>query len=88
MRKQILMLTFIIAGSHITKAWRSYIEELENTSKQIKSNAELLDTVCQDRLTQLYQDKRKARKQYQEEHSRIATQFSHVSTISEKFPSV
>uniref|UniRef100_U5EPN0 Tyrosine-protein kinase n=1 Tax=Corethrella appendiculata TaxID=1370023 RepID=U5EPN0_9DIPT len=68
-----------LQGSHITKAWKIFMDEIEHTSKQIKSNAEQLDIVCQDKLTTLYQDKRKARKLYQEEHSKITTQFSHLS---------
>ncbi|XP_059611193.1 tyrosine-protein kinase Fer isoform X3 [Phlebotomus argentipes] len=66
-------------GSLITKAWRTLMEELEQTAKQIKCNAEFLELLCQDKLTQLYQDKRKARKTYQEEHSRIATKFNHLT---------
>lgn len=61
------------------KAWRSVMEEWEHTAKQIKANAEILESVCQDKLAQLYQDKRKARKAYQEEHNKIATQFTNVS---------
>lgn len=55
------------------------MEEWDQTAKQLKSNAELLESVCQDKLTHLYQDKRKARKAYQEEHSKIAAQFTNVS---------
>lgn len=61
------------------KAWRSVMEEWEQTAKQIKTNAEILESVCQDKLAQLYQDKRKARKAYHEEHNKIATQFTNVS---------
>lgn len=61
------------------KAWRAVMEEWEQTAKQIKSNAEILESVCQDKLAQLYQDKRKARKAYHEEHNKIASQFSNVS---------
>lgn len=57
------------------------MEDWEQTSKQLKANAELLESVCQDKLTHLYQDKRKARKLYQEEHIKIAAQFNHVSEI-------
>uniref|UniRef100_A0A6B2EHM0 Tyrosine-protein kinase n=1 Tax=Phlebotomus kandelakii TaxID=1109342 RepID=A0A6B2EHM0_9DIPT len=66
-------------GSLITKSWRTLMEELEQTAKQLKCNAEFLELLCQDKLTQLYQDKRKARKTYQEEHSRIATKFNHLT---------
>lgn len=58
------------------------MEEWDQTAKQLKSKAELLESVCQDKLTHLYQDKRKARKTYQEEHSKIAAQFTTVSTQS------
>lgn len=65
-----------LQGSLITKAWRAIMEEWDQTAKQLKSKAELLESVCQDKLTHLYQDKRKARKTYQEEHSKIAAQFT------------
>lgn len=55
------------------------MEEWEQTAKQFKSNAEFLESLCQDKVTHLYQDKRKARKNYQEEHQKIATQFTNVS---------
>lgn len=70
----------VLVGSLITKAWRAIMEEWDQTAKQLKSKAELLESVCQDKLTHLYQDKRKARKTYQEEHSKIAAQFTTVST--------
>lgn len=63
------------------KVWRSFMEEWEQTAKQFKSNAEFLESLCQDKLTHLYQDKRKARKNYQEEHQKIATQFTNVSFL-------
>lgn len=72
----------IFTGSHITKAWKSFMDEIEHTAKQFKTNAEALETLCQDRITQLYQDKRKARKTYQEEHNKIATHFTHVSNLN------
>lgn len=54
------------------------MEEWEQTAKQLKSNAEFLESLCQDKLTLLYHDKRKARKNYQEEHQKISTQFTNV----------
>ncbi|XP_058455999.1 tyrosine-protein kinase Fer isoform X2 [Malaya genurostris] len=68
-----------LQGSHVTRAWRLYLEELEHTAKQIKANAEQLDAVCLEKLTHLYQEKRRVRKQYQEEHTKIATKFSHIT---------
>ncbi|XP_062557777.1 tyrosine-protein kinase Fer isoform X1 [Armigeres subalbatus] len=68
-----------LQGSHITRAWRTFMEELEHTAKQIKANAEQLESVCLDKLAHLYQDKRRVRKQYQEEHTKIATKFSHMT---------
>uniref|UniRef100_A0A1L8DLX7 Tyrosine-protein kinase n=1 Tax=Nyssomyia neivai TaxID=330878 RepID=A0A1L8DLX7_9DIPT len=66
-------------GSLITKAWRTVMEEWEQSAKHIKCNAEFLELLCQDKLAQLYQDKRKARKSYQEEHSRITSKFNHLT---------
>ncbi|XP_053661229.1 tyrosine-protein kinase Fer-like isoform X2 [Anopheles marshallii] len=68
-----------LQGSHIMRAWRSFMEELEHTAKQIRTNAEQLETVCHEKLASLYQEKRRVRKQYQEEHTKIATQFSHLT---------
>lgn len=71
----------LITGSQIMKVWRTFMDEWEQTAKQFKSNAEFLESLCQDKLTHLYQDKRKARKNYQEEHQKIATQFTNVSFV-------
>lgn len=54
------------------------MEECDHTSKQLRANAELLETVCKDKLQQLHQDKQRARKAYQEEHQKITTQFNNV----------
>ncbi|XP_017122646.1 tyrosine-protein kinase Fer isoform X2 [Drosophila elegans] len=65
-------------GSLITKSWRSYLDELDQQAKQFKFNAEQLEVVC-DKLTHLSQDKRKARKAYQEEHAKIAARLNHLT---------
>ncbi|ALC47136.1 Fps85D [Drosophila busckii] len=65
-------------GSLITKSWRSYMDELDLQAKQFKLNAEQLEVVC-DKLTHLSQDKRKARKAYQEEHAKIAARLNHLT---------
>jgi hypothetical protein len=66
-------------GSQVFQAWRKFMDEIEQQSKQIRYNAEQLENLCSDRMAQLYQDKRKSKKQYQEEHAKIASQFAHVS---------
>ncbi|XP_034112928.1 tyrosine-protein kinase Fer isoform X5 [Drosophila albomicans] len=65
-------------GSLITKSWRSYMDELDQQAKQFKLNAEQLEVIC-DKLAHLSQDKRKARKSYQEEHSKIAARLNHLT---------
>lgn len=67
------------AGSQVFQAWRKYMDEIEQQSKQIRNNAEQLENLSSDRMAQLFHDKRKSKKQYQEDHSRIASQFAHVS---------
>lgn len=73
-------------GSQIFQAWQTWLHEIEHQSKQIRSNAEQLESLCSDRMAQLYQDKRKSRKQYQEEHAKIASQFGHVSKLDLSIP--
>lgn len=55
------------------------MEEMENTAKLIRQNADTIESKCLDALNALYAEKRKARKLYQEEHARILQQFTHVS---------
>lgn len=53
---------------------------MEQQSKQFKLNAEQLEVIC-EKLAHLSQDKRKARKAYQEEHAKIAARLNHVSDL-------
>lgn len=55
------------------------MDELDQQAKQFKFNAEQLEVVC-DKLAHLSQDKRKAKKTYQEEHTKIAARLNHVSS--------
>jgi tyrosine-protein kinase Fer len=64
----------------LLKAWKNMLEELENTAKLIKQNADSVESKSLDKLNSLYAEKRRARKQYQEEHNRIVAQFTHVSS--------
>lgn len=57
------------------------MDDCEQTARQLKENAELLDSLCKEKLTQLHHDKQRARKAYQEEHSRLAAQFHNVNTF-------
>lgn len=76
----IFFVFYLFLGSLITKSWRSYMDELDQQAKQFKSNAEQIEVVC-EKLAHLSQDKRKARKTYQEEHTKIAARLNHVSLI-------
>lgn len=71
-----------LSGSLVATAWRSMMEELDNTGKLIKQNADAIESKALDALNVIYTEKRKARKLYQEEHTRIAQQFTHVSNFS------
>ncbi|XP_041968249.1 tyrosine-protein kinase Fer isoform X3 [Aricia agestis] len=66
-------------GSVIAAAWRTMTEEWENTSRLIKANAEALDSRALDRLNTLMTERRKSRKAYQEDHSKISSQFTQLS---------
>lgn len=65
-------------GSVIAAAWRTMTEEWDNTSRLIKLNAEALESRALDRLTTLMTERRKARKMYQEDHTKISSQFTQV----------
>lgn len=70
-----------LSGSLVVAAWRTMMEELDSTGKLIKQNADNIESKTLDALNTIYAEKRKARKLYQEEHTRIAQQFTHVSFI-------
>lgn len=55
-------------------------EEWENISRLIKANAEALESKALDRLTSLMAERRKSRKAYQEDHTKISSQFTQVCT--------
>ncbi|KAH8417070.1 hypothetical protein KR222_002570 [Zaprionus bogoriensis] len=67
-----------LQGNLITKSWRSYMDEMDQQAKQFKLNAEQLEVIC-EKLSHLSQDKRKARKTYQEEHAKIAARLNHLT---------
>lgn len=67
-----------LSGSLIASAWKIMLEELDNTGKLIKQNADIIETKALDSLNSMYSEKRKARKLYQEEHLRITQQFINV----------
>lgn len=71
-----------LIGSLVTSAWRSTMEEVDNIGKLIRQNADAMETRAIDRLAAMCTEKRRARKQYQEEHNRISQQFSHVSIFT------
>lgn len=70
-----------LSGSLIATAWKSMLEELDNTGKLIKQNTDLIETKALDSLNTMYGEKRKARKLYQEEHQRITQQFVNVNEL-------
>lgn len=53
------------------------MDELDQQAKQFRVNAESLEGLC-EKLTHLSQDKRKARKSYHEEHTKIASRLTQV----------
>nr|CAD7447039.1 unnamed protein product [Timema bartmani] len=70
-----------LVGSLVTQAWKNMLEEIENTAKLIKQNADMVESRSVEKLNSLYAEKRKGMKLYQEEHNRIAAQFSHVKFV-------
>lgn len=70
-----------LAGSLIAQAWKGILEELDVAAKLIKNNADEVEKETLEKVNTLLLEKRKARKVYQDEHTRITLQMSSVSTI-------
>ncbi|GLV31114.1 FER tyrosine kinase [Carabus blaptoides fortunei] len=68
-----------LIGSLVTSAWRSTMEEVDNIGKLIRQNADAMEARAIDKLAAMCIEKRRARKQYQEEHNRISQQFTHLT---------
>lgn len=64
------------------QVWKNIMEETENQSKLVKSHADQLESLCNERLSQVIQEKKKLKKQFQEEHSKILSRFTQVSLSS------
>ncbi|PZC76967.1 hypothetical protein B5X24_HaOG203917 [Helicoverpa armigera] len=71
-------------GSVIASAWRAMTEEWENISRLIRTNAEALESKALDRLTALMVERRKSRKVYQEDHTKISSQFTQALYLNHK----
>ncbi|XP_030767595.1 tyrosine-protein kinase Fer isoform X2 [Sitophilus oryzae] len=68
-----------LTGSVVCATWKTMMEELDNTAKLIRHNADNVENKVVDALNALCAEKRKVRKAYQEEHNRISHQFSQLS---------
>ncbi|KAG8264343.1 hypothetical protein J6590_014631 [Homalodisca vitripennis] len=65
-----------LTGSLVAQAWKGVLEELENVAKLLKINADIVEKETLEKLNTLYIEKKKARKTYQDEHTRISLQMS------------
>uniref|UniRef100_A0A1B6F723 Tyrosine-protein kinase n=1 Tax=Cuerna arida TaxID=1464854 RepID=A0A1B6F723_9HEMI len=68
-----------LSGSLVAQAWKGVLEELENAAKLVKTNADIVEKETLEKLNTLYIEKRKARKTYQDEHTRISLQMSNIT---------
>lgn len=64
--------------------WKKFMEDNEQQSKLIRSNADQLELLCTGRILQLHQDKKKFKRIYQEEHSKLSSRISYVSLLNFK----
>uniref|UniRef100_A0A023F4U3 Tyrosine-protein kinase n=1 Tax=Triatoma infestans TaxID=30076 RepID=A0A023F4U3_TRIIF len=65
-------------GSLVGQAWKGMMEDLDSAAKLVKSNAEIIEKETLEKVNTLCQEKRKARKQYLEEYTRITQQFTNI----------
>ncbi|XP_046682516.1 tyrosine-protein kinase Fer isoform X4 [Homalodisca vitripennis] len=68
-----------LTGSLVAQAWKGVLEELENVAKLLKINADIVEKETLEKLNTLYIEKKKARKTYQDEHTRISLQMSNIT---------
>lgn len=57
------------------------MEEIEQQTKLIRTNAEQLETLCTGRILNLQQEKKKMKRQFQEDHSKISSRITQVSIV-------
>lgn len=69
-----------LLGSGITQAWKSMMEGFEFAAKLVRQNADSVENKVLTKLNELFLDKRKVRKFYQDEHNRISQLFTKVSS--------
>lgn len=60
------------------KAWNTIIKETENVIQLIRDNAEKLVAKTLERLVQVINEKKAAKKFYGDEHSRLESDFAKV----------
>ncbi|KAK9885005.1 hypothetical protein WA026_009234 [Henosepilachna vigintioctopunctata] len=66
-------------GSLVASTWKTMMEGLEDTGKLMKQNTINLETKVLDSLNNLYAEKRKIKKFYQEEYTKIQMQLTNIS---------
>ncbi|KAL3278881.1 hypothetical protein HHI36_016401 [Cryptolaemus montrouzieri] len=65
-----------LCGSAISNSWKVMMEELDNSGKLIKQNAESVEAKVLDALNTLYAEKKRIRKLYQEDYTKIQQQLT------------
>jgi len=64
--------------SSIVQAWKSMLDKFEFLGKLVRQSSDVIETKVLDRLNLLYVEKRKVRKAYGEQHSRVTHQLAKV----------
>ncbi|XP_057337459.1 tyrosine-protein kinase Fer isoform X2 [Microplitis mediator] len=68
-----------LAGSLITQSWRDIMDSIDQTARLIKQQADSMESLVVEHIGNLYAERRKARKLYQEEQTWLSNQFQQLT---------
>ncbi|XP_008551388.1 tyrosine-protein kinase Fer isoform X1 [Microplitis demolitor] len=68
-----------LAGSLITQSWRDIMDSIDQTARLIKQQADSMESLVVEHIGNLYVERRKARKLYQEEQTWLSNQFQQLT---------
>ncbi|KAH0568245.1 tyrosine-protein kinase Fer isoform X2 [Cotesia glomerata] len=68
-----------LAGSLITQSWKDIMDSIDQTARLIKQQADSMESLVVEHIGNLYTERRKARKLYQEEQTWLSNQFQQLT---------
>ncbi|KAF7990790.1 hypothetical protein HCN44_000595 [Aphidius gifuensis] len=66
-------------GSLINQSWKDIMDSIDQTAKLIKQQADSMENIVVEQISNLYSERRRARKAFQEEHIWLNNQFQQLT---------